>query len=241
MKQTLLLFFLLGFTGIFSEALHFSALAQQTTWSINIAPSISYRLPQTQTLPPAVESVRNGEKPMHTFDFGIDFRTAINDHWYIGTALLYSQKGFSNTHVDVPYPDIRISRTYLIDFIQNYVEIPFFVTRTVYQSDNFKLYPLVGINNSLLIDEKNQVAIRSGEISEEVEQALSQPYLRTRSIHNMGLLGGFGVQASVDPKTFVGLEAQTKVMLSPVSDLASQSKINLYSLGINFRFVRTLK
>ncbi len=241
MKQILLSLLLSLLVGIFSEAFYFSALAQKTTWSINIAPSISYRLPQTRTLPANVESVRNGEQPMHTFDFGIDFRTAINDHWYVGTALLYSQKGFSNTHVDVPYPNVRLSRTYLIDFIQNYLEIPFFITRTVYQSDKFKLYPLVGITNSLLIDEKNRVAARSGEISEEVEQNLSEPYLRMRQVHNLGILGGFGIQANVDPKTYIGLEAQSKVMLSPVSDLSSQSIRNLYSLGLNFRFIRTLQ
>ncbi len=240
MKQILLSILLYFFLGIFSEALHFTAQAQKTTWSINIAPSISYRLPQTKTLPAYAESVRNGEQPMHTFDFGIDFRTAINDHWYVGTALLYSQKGFANTHVDLPYPDIRIPRTYIVDFIQNYLEIPFFVTRTVYKTDKFKLYPLVGITNSLLIDEKNRVAVRTGEIAEEIEENLSEPYLRTRQIHNIGVLGGFGVQASVDPKTYIGLEAQTKVMLSPISDLASQSRRNLYSVGLNFRFIRTL-
>ena len=241
MKQVLLSILLLLFLSIFSEPLHFSAKAQKTTWSVNIAPSISYRLPQTQTLPANVESVMNGEQPMHTFDFGIDLRTATNDHWYVGTALLYSQKGFSNTYVDAPYPTIRVPRTYLIDFIQNYLEIPFFVTRTVYQSDKFKLYPLVGITNSLLIAEKNRVAVRTGEISEEIEQNLSEPYLRTPQVHNVGILGGFGVQASVDPKTYIGLEAQTKVMLSPVSDLSSQSVRNLYSLGLNFRFIRTLQ
>ncbi|WKN42467.1 outer membrane beta-barrel protein [Tunicatimonas pelagia] len=233
MKQTLLLFLLIGGVNL--------ALAQQTTWSVNIAPSISHRLPQTKTLPVLEESIRNGERPMHTFDFGIDFRTAINDHWHVGTALLYSQKGFSNTHVAIPYPDIRVSRTYLIDFIQNYLEIPFFVTRTVFKNDRFQLYPMLGVTNSLLLSEKNRVAVRSGEVDKEIEEALKKPYLRTRQIHNIGILGGFGIQASVDPKTFIGLEAQTKVMLSPLDDVSSQSQRNLYSIGLNFRFVRTLR
>ncbi|MEQ9442814.1 MAG: hypothetical protein RIG62_27485 [Cyclobacteriaceae bacterium] len=233
MKKPLLLFFL----GAFS----LTASAQQATWGVNIAPGISYRLPQTRALPPAVESVRNGEQPMHTFDFGIDFRTAINDHWTIGTAILYSQKGFSNTHVAAAYDDIRLSRTYLIDFVQNYLEIPFFISRTIHQTDKFKVYPLMGVTNSLLVNEKNQVAVRSGEISEEVEQRLSVPYLRSQKVHNLGVLGGLGIQASVDPRTYIGLEAQTKVLLSPLLDTVSQSQRNLYSVGLNFHFVRTLR
>ncbi|MGB3584934.1 MAG: outer membrane beta-barrel protein [Tunicatimonas sp.] len=233
MKQTLLIFLLVyGFNA---------ALAQQTTWGVNIAPSISHRLPQTKTLPAREESVRSGERPMHTFDFGIDFRTAINDHWYVGTALLYSQKGFANTNVAIPYPDIRVSRAHIIDFIQNYLEIPFFVTRTVFKNNRFQLYPMVGVTNSLLLSEKNRVAVRGGEVDKEVEEALSKPYLRTKQVHNIGLLGGFGIQASVDPKTFIGLEAQTKFMLSPLADISSQSQRNLYSVGLNFRFVRTLR
>ena len=58
MKQLLLLFLLMGIVG--------SAVAQETTWSVNIAPSISYRLPQTRSLPAKVETVRNVEKPMDT-------------------------------------------------------------------------------------------------------------------------------------------------------------------------------
>ncbi|MEM6842036.1 MAG: outer membrane beta-barrel protein [Bacteroidota bacterium] len=233
MKQLLLLFFLMGTVG--------SVIAQQTTWSVNIAPSISYRLPQTRSLPAEAESVRSGEKPMYTFDFGVDFRTAINDNWSVGAALLYSQKGFSNNLVDIAYPDIRVPPPYIIDFIQNYLEIPFFVTRTILENDKFQLYPMVGITNSLLLSEKNRVAVRGGEIDKELEAKLKDPYLRTRQIHNIGILGGFGIQTSVDPKTSLGLEAQAKVMLSPISDIASQSERNLYSLGLNFRFIRTLR
>lgn len=178
---------------------------------------------------------------MHTFDFGIDFRTAISGQWYVGAALLYSQKGFSNTHVAIPYPNIRVSRSYMIDFIQNYLEIPFFVTRTIFKNHQFQVYPMVGIINSLLLAEKNRVAVRGGEADRELQEALAEPYIRTKQVHNLGLLGGFGILANVDPKTFIGLEAQSKVMLSPLSDLSSQSQRNLYSLGLNFRFVRTLR
>ncbi len=233
MKQLLLLFLLMGIVG--------SAVAQETTWSVNIAPSISYRLPQTRSLPAKVETVRNGEKPMYTFDFGIDFRTGINKNWSVGTALLYSQKGFSNNYVDIAYPDIRVPQPYIIDFIQNYLEIPFFVTRKILENDKFQLYPMVGITNSLLLSEKNRVAVRGGEIDKELEKSLTEPYLRTRQIHNVGILGGFGIQASVDPKTYIGLETQAKVILSPLTDITSQSERNLYSLGLNFRFVRTLR
>lgn len=240
MKKLILLFLVVTFLGASGEAFVFTAQAQQTTWGINIAPTVSYRLPQTQALPSRVESVRNGERAMHTFDFGIDFRAAINEHWSVGTAILYSQKGFSNIHVATAYPDIRLPRTYLIDFIQNYLEIPFFLTRTVYKSDKFRVYPLLGITNSLLISEKNRVAVRDGEISEEVQKQLTQPYLQTENFHNVGVLGGLGIQASVDPKTYVGIEAQTKVILSPLIDTSSQSLRNLYSVGLNFRFVRRL-
>nr|WKN37773.1 PorT family protein [Tunicatimonas sp. TK19036] len=234
MKQFLLL---LLFIGTFT----LTASAQQATWGINIAPSISYRLPQTRTLPANVETVRNGERPMHAFDFGIDFRAPINDHWSIGMALLYSQKGFGNTHVAAAYNDVRLPRTYLIDFVQNYLEIPFFATRVLHKADKFHVYSLAGVTNSLLISEKNQVAVRSGEISEEIEQRLSVPYLKTEQIHNVGVIGGLGIQASVDSRTYVGLEGQSKVILSSLLDTTSQSRRNLYSVGLNFRFVRTLR
>ena len=227
--------------GLLFLVFNVPAAAQKTTWSVNISPTISYRMPQFRALSEVVESVRNGEKAMHTFDFGIDFRTAINDHWYVGTSLLYSQKGFSNIHVAVPYQDARIPRTYLIDFTQNYLEVPFFVTRTVFTNDNFRVYPLAGINNSLLLSEKNQVAVRSGEIAKELEEKLSEPYLKTKGIHNLGVISGLGIQASVDPKTFVGLEAISKVMLTPLTDITSRSRRNLYSMGLNFRFIRTLR
>ena len=122
MKQLLLLFLLMGIVG--------SAVAQETTWSVNIAPSVSYRLPQSR-------SPKNRSS---------------------GTALLHSQTRFSNNYVDIAYPDIRVPQPYIIDFIQNYLEIPFFVTRKILENDKFQLYPMVGITNSLLLSEKNRVA-----------------------------------------------------------------------------------
>ena len=217
------------------------AVAQQTTWSVNVTPTISYRIAQ---LSPADESVRNGEKPNHSFDFGLQMRTRLSDRIYLGTGLLYARRGFSNLHVAAPYQR-PLSRGYMIEFVQDYLDIPFFLTYTIAQNDQFQWYTLGGINNGLLLHERNEVSVRTYEqtvrkVPAEVQEVLQEPYLGASRLHTLGVVAALGVRARVDAKTFVGLEAITKVMLTPLQDYASGTQRRPYTLGLNFRFVRTL-
>ena len=221
-------------------------IAQETTWSINVAPTISYRLPQVQGVDPLTETIQNGEEAMHSFDFGVDLRTSLSPRWAIGTGLFYSQKGFSNLHVASAYSQPTLSRAYIIDFVQDYLDIPVFVTHTFRQSDKFQWYTLAGMTNSLLLREKNDVAVRSAELTfsevpAAIRELLQQPYLRTSRSHSLGVLGGLGVRARVDDKTFIGLEVLGKVMLTPLKDTTSGSQRHQYSTGLNFRFIRALR
>lgn len=215
--------------------------AQDVHWGLNIAPGISYRFAQAQQLTDHAQSIQNGEKPMHVFDFGIDLRKNITNRLSIGTGIFYSQKGFSNTHVAAVYQDPTLSRRYILDFVQDYLEIPFFLSYNVYQNDQIQLYPLLGVNNSLLLNEKNNVSSSGGEVSEETMERLSEPYLSRSKLHNIGVLGGIGVMGTVDPKTAIGLEAMGKVMLTPLSDNFSSTNRHLYSLNLNFKFIRKIR
>ena len=222
------------------------ALAQETTWSINVTPTISYRLPQVRSVDPLTETIQLGEEAMHSFDFGVDLRTSLSDRWMIGAGLFYSQKGFSNLHVAAAYDQPTLSRAYVIDFMQDYLDIPFLATYSFRQNDTFRWYTLGGITNSLLLREKNDVAVRSAELSVSevpgaVREQLQQPYLRAARSYSFGVQGGLGVQARVDGRTFIGLEALSKVMLTPLEDVTSGSQRHQYALGLNFRFVRSLR
>ena len=224
---------------------HF-VLAQTTTWSINVAPTISYRLPQGPLPDPLAETIQNGEEAMHSFDFGVDFRTSLSSRWMIGTGVFYSQKGFSNLHVAAAYDQPTLSRAYVVDFMQDYLDIPFLVTYTFRQHDTFQWYTLAGVTNSLLLREKNDVAVRSaelsiGEVPDPVRAQLEQPYLKATRAHSFGVQGGLGVQARVDNRTFIGLEALSKVMLTPLEETTTGSQRHQYALGLNFRFVRSLR
>lgn len=221
------------------------ALAQETTWSVNVTPTISYRIPQVPA-DPLTETIQSGEEAMHSFDFGVDIRTSISGRWMIGTGLFYSKKGFSNLHVAAAYNQPTLSRAYVVDFMQDYLDIPFFVTYTIKENDKFQWYTIGGITNSLLLREKNDVAIRSaelsfGEVPDAIQELLQQPYLRASRAHSFGALGGVGVRARVDDKTFIGLEALGKVMLTPLLDNTSGSQRHQYAMGLNFRFVRSLR
>ncbi len=218
-----------------------SLQAQQVEWGVNISPTISFRTPQQHNLSDQAVSIQAGEKPMHTFDFGIDLRAKINERLRVGTAVLYSQKGFSNIHVAAIFDDYRINRTYLIDYVQDYLEIPFFLTYSVVKKKKTEVYPMVGVSNSLLLHDKNNVAVRGGEVSEEVKEKIKTPYLKSTQLHNIGLLLGWGAMTKVDDKTYVGLEAQGKWMITPLLDQASLTNRHLYSFGLNFRFIRTMR
>ena len=231
--------------------------AQEITWGVNIAPSISYRIPQ-YPVSPLAEGAQIGEKPMHTFDFGIDVRAAITSRgaastgdpargaasrWAIGSAVLYSQKGMSNSYVGAVYGNPSLSPAYLIDFVQDYLEIPFFLSYSLPSKGAVEWYGLAGITNSLLLREHNRVATRnslSAEVSAEIETLLKKPYLAASQRHNLGLMGGWGVKIKVDDKTAIGVEALGKLMLTPLQDRASDSQRHQYSVGLNFRFIRTL-
>lgn len=216
--------------------------SQGIEWSVNVSPTISFRMPQKNNLTAQAVTIQAGEKPMHAFDFGFDMRTPINSRVKIGAAILYSQKGFSNIHLAAVFDDERISRAYLIDYVQDYIEIPFFLTYSVLQKEKVQLYPLLGVTNSILLHDKNNTAIRrGGEIREEIQKKISSPYLQSTQQHNVGLLLGWGAMACVDKKTFVGIEAQTKLMLTPLQDKASITHRYLYSFGMNFRFIRRLR
>ena len=218
-------------------------IAQSMTWSVNVTPTISYRI---ANLSPVDESVRNGEHPVHSFDFGVQMRTNLGGRFAVGTGLMYARRGFSNLHVAVPYRQPFLSRGYQVEFVQEYLDIPFFVTYNLAQNDQFQWYTLGGINNGFLLRERNDVVVRTYEqtvrqVPPEVQELLEEPYLGAARQHNLGLLAGFGVRARVDAKTFVGLEALTKVMLTPLLDYASGTQRRSYTIGLNFRFVRTLQ
>ncbi|WPP50125.1 outer membrane beta-barrel protein [Catalinimonas niigatensis] len=233
MKKLILFSFFFSF-AIFSWA-------QGIHWGLNIAPGISYRIGHDQQMTDHARSIQSGEKPMHVFDFGIDLRKNITNRLSIGTGIFYSQKGFSNTHAAAVYNDPTLSRRYILDFVQDYLEIPFFLTYNVYQNDQIQLYPMLGVNNSLLLNEKNSVSYTGGEVSEETMEKLSTPYLSRSKLHNIGVMGGIGIMGAVDPKTAIGLEAVGKVMLTPLSDNFSNTDRYLYSFNLNFKFIRKIR
>lgn len=232
MKKLILLFL------YFSPSL---LCAQNVLWSLNIAPGISYRIGQTQNISEHTESTQIGEEAMYVFDFGIDLRTKISDRLSLGTGIYYSQKGFSNTHVAAVYRDPQLSRRYLLDFVQDYLDIPFYLSYSLIKNEKIEFYPLLGVNNSLLLSEKNSVTASSGEISEESMHTLSQPYLKSTQLHNLGMISGIGILGIVDAKTAIGLEAINKVMFSPLADTFTDSRRYLYSFNLNFKFVRKIR
>jgi len=216
--------------------------AQQLQWGLNIAPGISYRIPQFSSVSPEATAIQNGEEAMYVFDFGLDLRKSISSRINFGTGVFYSQRGFSNTRIAAIYDDPGLSRRYLVDFVQDYLEIPFFLTYDVTQQDKFAFYVLAGVTNSLLIHSKNVVSATSGEeVNEATLQRLSDPYLKNKHIHNFGTMAGFGVLTEVDDKTNLGVELLGKVMTSPILDQVSHTRRHLYSLNVNFRFVRKIR
>ncbi len=216
-------------------------LAQEMTWSINIAPSIAYRTFSYQDDQGNLPVTVVGEKPMHAFDFGIDMRTRLHKRMFIGAALLYAQKGFSNNYLTEVYQYEKAGTTYLIDYRQHHLDIPVFVTYHVIQKSALSFYAIAGMVNSILLDENNQVATKGNQSDPDILQALSRPYLQSASIHQAGLLGGFGITTTVNDKTQIGLEAQTKWMLTPLRDIRSSTNRYLYTVGLNFRFIRKLR
>lgn len=235
--------FLLAFIWVVTIPATF---AQTTTWSINVMPTFSYRLSAINPISPLAETIQNGEAPMHSFDFGVDIRTRFRSRFMIGAGLFYSQKGFSNVHVASAYQQPTLSRAYLLDFMQDYLDIPLFITYTIAQNEKFEWYVLGGVNNSLLLRERNKVAVRSaelsaGEIPEEVSEQLHRPYLRASSAYSVGMLSGVGVRAKVDDRTSIGLEGLSKYVFTPLEDLTSDSQRRPYALGLNFRFIRTIR
>lgn len=178
---------------------------------------------------------------MYVFDFGIDLRKAIAPRISFGTGIFYSQKGFSNTHVAAIYDDPGISRHYLIDFVQDYLEVPFFLSYEITQQDQLALYTLGGITNSLLLKSKNSVSTTGREVSEETVLRLQEPYLENRRLHNLGFVAGMGIKTDVDAKTALGIEALGRYMSSPLVDKVSNTRRRIYSLNINFRFIRKIR
>jgi hypothetical protein len=217
-----------------------NATAQDLQWGLNIAPGISYRFAPTASVSDEAVSIQGGEETMYVFDFGLDLRQSISPRISFGTGVFYSQRGFSNTHLAAIYDDPSLSRRYLIDFVQDYLEVPFFLTYDLAQKDKLSFYALGGITNSLLLNSKNVVSATSGEVSEETMARLEDPYLENRAIHNFGTLAGFGVQTQVDDKTDLGLEILGKVMTTPLLDRVSNSRRYLCSGNVNFRFVRKI-
>ena len=220
-------------------------LAQTTTWSVNINPTVSYRIAPVPTSSPQAETIQSSEKAIHTFDFGLDIRTQLNKRFSLGAGLYYSKKGFSNTRAAVVYNQPGLHSTYVVDFLQDYLDIPLFITYTLAEQKKLKWYALVGINNSLLLHEKNEIGVRSAEFSTRdippaTRALLSQPYLQAAQPYGIGIVGGWGVTAQVDCRTLVGLEALGKGMLTPVEDVVSGSERRSYAVGLNFRFVRKL-
>ena len=215
--------------------------AQILKWGLNIAPGISYRLAEQASDNIPAFSIQSGEEAMYVFDFGVDLRKAIAPRIRFGTGIFYSQKGFSNTHVAAIYDDPGIGRHYLIDFVQDYLEVPFFLSYDVTQQDQLALYTLGGITNSLLLKSKNSVSATGREVNEETVLRLQEPYLKNRRLHNLGFVAGVGIRTDVDAKTALGIEALGRYMTSPLLDQVSNTRRRMYSLNVNFRFIRKIR
>ena len=234
MKHRFLLFSVLALFPLLSRA-------QKIEIGINVAPTISYRFAQPSGhISPRAESIRISERPVHTFDFGIDIRSKVNNRLKIGAALIYSQKGFANTNLPATYDIADLNKMHSIDYVQDYLEIPFFATYDYFQDKKISAYGLLGINNSLLFNAKNNVIIKSGKISDENYQTLATPYLQSLKTHNTGMVAGTGVLVNVNDKTSIGLEAQTKFMFTPLEETFFATHRHLFSVGLNFRFVKKL-
>ncbi len=223
-----------------------AAQAQKTTWSINVSPTLSHRIASVPVASSLASSVQSGERAIHAFDFGVDLRTQISHRLSLGSGLFYARKGFANAYVATIYNQAWLTPTYVIDFVQDYLDIPLFATYTLLHQHKLRWYALAGLNNSILLRERNEVTVRSGElrreeVPEETADLLDEPYLHAPGPYSLGLVGGWGVRAQVDDKTFVGLEATSKIMLSRLQDLVSGSSRRQYSLGLNFRFIRILR
>jgi len=234
MVKVLLLVFGLYFSVVLPAA------AQGLEWGLNIAPGVSYRTAPQQSADPLATSIQIGEEAIYVFDFGIDVRKVIAPRIRFGTAILYSQKGFSNTHLAAVYQDPALSRRYLLDFVQDYLEIPFFVTYDLKQSERMSIYALGGVVNSLLLRSNNLISATSGEISEETMRRLKKPYLRNQALHNVGAMAGMGVRTDADAKTMLAVELVGKQMFSPLLDQVSSSQRRLSSFNLNFRIIRKM-
>lgn len=215
--------------------------AQKIEIGVNIAPTISYRFSQSSSeISPRAESIRISERPIHTFDFGIDIRNKITDRIKMGSAFIYSQKGFANTNLPVTYDNSELNKRNSIDYVQDYIEIPFFATYDYFQDKKINAFVIMGINNSILLNAKNNLIIKAGEVSDEDYQTLTTPYLESPKIHNIGLMAGTGLLVHVNAKTAIGLEAQTKFMFTPLEETFFATQRRLFSAGLNFRFVKKL-
>lgn len=233
MKKTLLL------TVFFISTI--PSVAQGLEWGLNIAPGISYRFAPREAPNIRAASIQGGEEAMYVFDFGMDVRKQIAPRLSLGTGVFYSQKGFSNTNTAAVYDDPGLSRRYLIDFVQDYLDIPFFLTYDLIQNDRFTFYTQGGIVNSLLLKSKNSVSATSGEVSEETILRLRQPYLENQLLHNLGMQTGLGIKTDVDAKTALGLEAMGKLMASPLTDEVNNTRRRLCAFNVNFRFIRKIR
>jgi len=215
--------------------------AQKIEIGINIAPTISYRFSQPSSeISSRAESIRIAERPIHTFDFGIDIRNKITDRIKIGSALVYSQKGFANTNPPATYNNSELSKMNSIDYVQDYIEIPLFATYDYFQDKKINAFAMVGINNSILLNAKNNLIVKAGEVSDEDYKTLTAPYLKSSKIHNIGMIAGTGLLVNVNDKTAIGLEAQTKFMFTPLEEIFFATQRRLFSAGLNFRFIKKL-
>lgn len=215
--------------------------AQKIEIGVNISPTISYRSSQPSSkIDPRAETIRIAERAVHTFDFGIDIRNKVTNKLKLGTALLYSQKGFANTNLPATYNNAALNKMNSTDYVQDYLEIPFFATYDYFQDKKISAFVIAGFNNSILLNAKNNVIIKAGEVSIEDYELLREPYLRNTKIHNIGMVAGTGVLVNVNEKTAIGLETQTKFMFTPLEEVFFATQRRLFSVGLNFRFIKML-
>jgi len=218
-----------------------NSFAQLVEVGLNVAPTISYRTADTRGLDdPFVSTTRVGEEPIYTFDFGFDFIYKLKERWMVGFGLRYSQKGLANRNVMATYNDFTLDEISHIDFVQDYIELPMFARRQVKDLGKFNFYGMLGLNHSFLITQKNNIILKPGAILESEINELQAPYLKNSSDYNFGLIGGVGFSVEIDERYNFALEPIAKYMISRLREKKFGTTRNLYSLGLNFKFVRKL-
>lgn len=216
-------------------------LGQKIAVGLSISPMISFRTFEyhgnNNTI---LQAVKNSEKAIYTYSFGLNTSYSMSPRWQINTGLQYTKLGYAMTNIIVRTNEGKYVTDLAINYLQSFIDLPLFATYTITNPNKLiSWYTSIGVINSFTL--RNTFDLKTPKIalfSKEEISNINNSDSQQISFYNFSYRVGMGLTLKVDSRHSMSFEAFYRGGLSAVRDRNIDLNRYLSAVGLNVSFYK---